>query len=139
MSGLAKLIFPEPPRSFPGRRGAKIVLRSLHVLCTGILTGAYLFDAGATSRSSWLLAAIVTGLLILLLDLHESGVFLFQVRGLVVVGKIAALAALPLIPGREVWLLSGLVVVAALTSHAPAKIRYFVVGNGSLRGAKTKG
>lgn len=139
VSGLTRLIFPAEPRSFRGRRGVKVLLRSLHVLCAGILTGAYLFDAGARSRSSWLLASVATGLLILLLDLHESGTFLLQVRGLVVVGKIGTLGALPLFAGYEVWVLSSVVVGSVLISHAPSRIRYFVVGGSGRRGAETKG
>ncbi len=140
MNRLAKLMFPAEPRSFPGRRGVKVLLRALHVLCTGFLTGAYLFEAGPPARAAWWAASMVTGLAILLLDLHESGVFLLQVRGIWVLAKIAALAALPLLPGREIWMLSGLVVVSVVISHAPGKLRYFViVGGGRLHGAETKG
>jgi hypothetical protein len=132
-------MFPAEPRPLPARRGLKVLLRSLHVLCTGLLTGSYLFGAEAPSRTFWWLAAIVTGLLILLLDLHESGVFLLQVRGLVVVAKFGALASLPLLDGLEAWVLSALVVVSVLSSHAPSRIRYLVVAGSGRGGAKSKG
>jgi hypothetical protein len=139
-SGLLALIFPPEPRSFPGRRAVKMLLRAAHVLCTGILAGGVILGAAAALQEPWLFASIGTGLLILGLDLHESGVFLLQVRGLVVTAKIAVLAAWPLFEGYHGWVLAALIAMSVLVSHATSKIRYFVVlGRGRLRGAETKG
>lgn len=133
------LLFPPEPRSFRGRRGLKILFRAVHVLCAGVLTGAYLLDVGA-SRRGWLTATVASGTAILLLDLYESGVFLLQLRGLVVAGKIAVLVALPHFEKHAGWVLAALVVVSSLTSHAPGRVRYFLVlGGGKFRGAETKG
>ena len=138
-SGIARLIFPAPPRSFPGRRGLKIALRALHVLCTGVLTGAYLFDPGTELRDPWLTAAIVSGFAILALDVHESGVFLLQVRGIVVAAKLVLLVALPWF-ARPSWVLVGLMLTSVVFSHAPSKVRYHVpFGGGRFIGARTKG
>ncbi len=83
-AALLPILFPEQPRALPGRRGLKVALRAAHVLCAGILVGSYVFDAEAALKSSWTLATVASGMAILLLDLHESAAFLFQVRGLVV-------------------------------------------------------
>ena len=82
-SALRTLLYPPEPRQLPGRRAVKILLRAIHVPTAGILSAAYLFEAGASVRSFWMVGTVVSGLLILLLDLHETGVFLLQVRGLV--------------------------------------------------------
>ena len=118
----------------------KILLRATHVPCAGILTAAYLFDAGASSRTAWMVGTVVSGLLILLLDLHETGVFLLQVRGLVVLGKIVLLAMLPLLDAYRVPLLVGLLAISVLASHAPSGVRYYLVfGSDRFKGATTKG
>jgi len=130
-------LFPEPPREFPGRRFLKIVLRAIHVLFAGVLVGAYAFSV--ESRGTWLAGTIASGVLLLLLDLHESGAFLLQVRGLVVVLKIGLVAALPWLDPWQPWALGFLVVLSVLSSHAPARIRYRVVVGSRVRGAETRG
>ena len=125
-SELMRWLFPSEPREFPGRRGLKIALRAVHVLSAGLLVGSYAFEA-VDAQTTWLLATACTGLLILLVDLHETAVFLLQVRGLVVLLKLTALALLPLCVGVEAWLLGGVVVLSVLSSHAPSKVRYWVV------------
>jgi hypothetical protein len=132
---VTSFLFPDPPRGFPGRRAVKILLRGTHVLCASLCLGAYAFDAAG--RGTWLLAAIVTGLLLLALDLHESAAFLLEVRGLVVLGKIAALAFLP---EGGAWLLGAVVLVSVVSSHAPGGIRHRVVlGRGRVQAAQTRG
>ncbi|MFQ5843563.1 MAG: hypothetical protein ACE5JG_01095, partial [Planctomycetota bacterium] len=118
---LFALLFPAEPRSFPGRRGVKIVMRAAHVFCAGVLVGAFVLDAAADLRSAWLWVTILSGVLILLLDLHETAAFFCQVRGLVVLGKIASLA---LLPWLGVWLLGFLLVASVISSHAPATVRH---------------
>jgi hypothetical protein len=85
-------------------------------------------------------AAVASGAMILLLDLHESGAFLLQVRGLVVLAKLGVLVALPHLGAYAGWVLAGVMLVSVVSSHASSKVRYFVVLRGSgIRGAKTKG
>ena len=138
--GLRELLFPAEPRAFPGRRGVKMVLRGAHVLCAGVLTGAFVLSADEPARQAWLWATLGSGGAILLLDLHESGAFLLQFRGVVVMAKIALLALLPHLAPFEAWVLGGVVVATVVSSHAPAKLRYRVLLGGSgVRGAETSG
>jgi len=135
-----RVLFPRTPRSFPGRRGLKILLRAAHVLSAGVLCGAYLLDVGPPARTPRLVAAALSGLLIVLLDLLESGTFMLQLRGLYVAVKIALLAALPWFGEYAGLLLAILVVLSVLSSHAPGKVRYFLVfGAGRVTGSDSKG
>lgn len=132
---MTSLLFPDPPRGFPGRRFVKIVLRGAHVLCASLCLGAYAF--GAEGRGLWLAAAIVTGIAILALDLHESAAFLLEVRGLVVLGKLVALMFLP---EGGAWLLGAIVLVSVVSSHAPGSIRHRVVlRRGRVHAAQSRG
>ncbi len=137
---LSSWIFPEIPRDFPGRRGLKILLRGCHVLPVAVLVGGSILGVEAELLRPWLAGALASGLLMFLLDLHESGAFLLQIRGLVVLGKIGLVAAWPWLGAWRPWLLGALVVISVLSSHAPSRVRYFLItGGGKIRGATSKG
>jgi hypothetical protein len=134
------LLFPDPPRDFRLRRELKILFRAVHVLCAALLLGAVVHDApaGEQQRALWLVVG--SGLSILALDLYETAAFLLQVRGLVLLVKLLGVAALPWLEGGRVLLLAALILVSVVSSHAPSKLRYFVlIGHGRIRGSETPG
>jgi hypothetical protein len=134
------LLFPEEPRAFKGRREVKIALRAVHVLCAGVLTGAYLLGAEHAAKIAWLWATVATGSAILLVDLHETAVFLVQTRGFVVMGKIVTVALLPQLGEGAGIALVILVIVSVIVSHAPGAVRYRIwVARDRLTGSETKG
>ncbi len=117
------------------------MLRAVHVLCAGVLTGAYVLDVATARPDPWVMATLISGAAILLLDLHETGIFLLQMRGWFVIAKLGAVALVPRIePTAAAWLLGALVVGSVLSSHAPSRVRYFIpFGGGRFKGATTKG
>ncbi len=120
----SSLLFPDPPRTFPGQRWIKITARAIHVLCAGIATGAYLLAGG---DPGWLWATVATGVLLLLIDLHQSAAFLCEVRGLLVLGKLGLLSLWPVLGDNARWLLPVLIVVSVISSHAPGSFRHHLV------------
>ncbi len=137
---IESLLFPDPPRDLPGHRMLKISLRAVHVFCVALFVGAVFFDLSPATRSPWLGATIATGMALLLLDLYESAVFLVQTRGLLVVTKISCLALLPAFGEAGRWVLAVLMIVSVLSSHAPSRVRYFMLwGRGRLRPTDSKG
>lgn len=133
-------LFPDPPRELPGRRGLKIVLRAAHVLTAAGLLGAYLFEVPDTLGAPWFHSTLLTGALLLLLDLHESAAFLLQVRGLVVVLKLLLVAALPWLGDLAAIALAAVVLVSVVSSHAPGRVRYsLLVGRSRITGSDSKG
>jgi hypothetical protein len=135
---LKTVLFPDPPRTFFGRRAVKIALRAGHVLCAGAYLGAFVFEVEPAVRQPWFWALLASAVLLLLLDLHETGAFVFEIRGLVVLGKVILMAFLPCFGAAQVWVLGFLVVVSVLSSHAPASVRHRVVVRG-IRGSQTRG
>jgi len=137
---LRSLLFPDPPREFAGRRTLKIVLRGVHVVCAGLCLGAYAFDVAAGERGMALAAALGSGLAILALDVHETAAFFLQVRGVVVVFKIALLALLPWFGDARALVIGALMLLSVVSSHAPGKIRHRqIAGAGRIEGARTHG
>jgi len=140
VSWLRALVFPARPRTLAGRRGLKISLRAVHALCAGVLVGGLLLAVEAERIGPWIVGTAISGLAILFLDLHESGAFLVQTRGLVVMGKIALLAALPLLGASRPLLLTVALLISVVSSHAPSSVRYFlVIGRRSISGSRSKG
>jgi len=140
------LLFPDPPREVPGHRGIKISLRAAHVLCVGLLTALYLIDIGAdaerldAARRVWLWATIGSGGAILVLDLYQSAAFLLQLRGAVLILKLACVAGLQRMGDATGWVLAALVIVSVISSHAPSRWRYRVlIGSGRIKGADSRG
>ncbi len=137
---LTAILVPDEPRDFPGHRALKLALRASHVLSAGVYAATYILDVSEAAHGDWLAAALLSGLLILLLDLYESGAFLLQVRGLFLVGKLALLLGLHLADVESGWALGALVFASVVSSHAPGSIRHHLVwGRGSIRGPDSMG
>ncbi|MBC8424256.1 hypothetical protein H8E07_09050 [bacterium] len=135
-----RTLIPPEPRHYKGQRWVKMLARSAHVVLSGIYLGAYVFHVDPETRWPWFLAALISGLLMVCLDLFESGGFLLQLRGLVVVGKLIVLAALPVFGDAAVWVLAFVAVCSVISSHASSNVRYFLIwGRGRINAAETKG
>jgi len=119
-----RLFFPEHLRSFPQRRNVRTGLRTVHILTTGVLLGGHIFNQPADILQLWLLAAIASGLLLMLTDLHASVTILFEFRGLVAVLKIALVCLVPFFWEQRVFLLIVVLIIGAVSSHMSGKIRH---------------
>jgi hypothetical protein len=116
------------------------VLRAAHVLPAAGLLGAHLFAVPESVAAPWWHATLLTGLVLLLLDLHESATFLLQIRGLVVIVKLVLIAVLPGLGGYAAWALGAVLLVSVVSSHAPGRVRYFLlIGRSRLTGSRSKG
>jgi hypothetical protein len=74
------------------------------------------------------------------LDLHESGAFLLQLRGLVVGVKLLLIALLPLFDAAAVWVVAVIACGSVISSHASSSFRHYLVwGRGRIHAAETKG
>ena len=137
---MKQLLFPDPPRDFAHRRTVKIAARAIHGACAGVYAGALVFGVDADLRLPWAIAAVTTGLFLLAVDLHETCAILLQVRGLVVLFKIAVLIALPWLGPVTVAAILVLMVVASVSSHAPSRWRYRMwAGQGRVKASHSKG
>ena len=129
---LAYLLLHEPV-TWSLAAGAVLVL-------SGVYLGAFVFHVEPADRWPWFLATLLSGLLIVCLDLYESGAFLLQLRGLVVAVKIILLALVPTFGAAGVWVLAVVAFASVISSHAPSSFRYYLVwGRGRIKGAETKG
>jgi len=133
--------FPDPPRDFPFRRALRTTLRALHILCGGVLLGAYLFQQPAETVHLWLALAIASGVLMFFTDLHATLAVLFEWRGVIVLVKLILLVLVAWYPDFAVLLLTLILMLGTFISHVSRKIRHrlwwnpgFVVQSDQRRG-----
>jgi len=135
-----RFLIPPEPRRYSGQRLVKVMARSAHVVLAGVYLGAFVFEVDPESRWPWFLATLLSGVLMICLDLFESGAFLLQSRGLVVAVKLLLLAFLPVFGSAGVWVLAGVAFFSVISSHASSGWRYYLIwGRGRIKGAETKG
>lgn len=127
---LKSALCPDPPRDFPYRRTLRVVLRALHILTAGTLVGGHIFAQSTSVLTPWLAAALLTGVLLLLTDLHATCSFLSEARGVAVIGKLIVLGLVSVFPEHAVALLVSVVLIGAISSHLPKRYRHHVVLGG---------
>jgi len=107
------------------KRWSKISLRTLHILAVAGVGGGILF---ALDKHLWLnywWLALVSGSLLMLIDLVANPVWIVQVRGLVIMGKLVLLVFLGSQPVLDRYLLVTVIIISVIISHAPAQVRYY--------------
>jgi len=125
-----KTLFPEKSRTFKNNRWVKITLRTFHLIgIAGIGAGAF-FHVAPDQWQSFLILTSLTGILFILLEVWSNGIWLIQIRGVVLYLKIMLLLSIPILPAYESIILIIVIVLASIISHAPGDVRYFSVLHG---------
>ena len=109
-----------------------IGFRTAHIASMGVLLGGHAFDVPRSDMTPSLVAAVVTGVL---LTFSEAGLHLLwfhQIRGLATIAKLVLLCAVPLCWSQSFPIMLGVVVIASVASHMPARFRYYSVIRGEV-------
>ncbi len=122
---LWRVLFPAAPRRIPGQRVANIALRTAHLITFGILVGGHVFDVEPSRLFRFLLATIVTGTGLMVLELASTCAWLFTGKGVAIVLKLVLLLMVPLFWQRLVALMLAVVVLASVSSHMSSRFRYY--------------
>jgi len=109
------------------KRWSKISLRTLHLLAVAGVGGGILFGLEKDLWLSYWWLALATGAVMMLIDMISNPVWLLQVRGLTVLLKLILVGLLGRYPGYDSYLLVIIIVISAVISHAPGKLRYYSV------------
>ncbi len=117
-------LFPNKQRDFPFRRTIRILSRALHIMTAGVLLGGHIFNQPISILEPWLWATVITGLIILLTDLHASLAILFEVRGIAILIKITLLLLITVFWDQRVTLLICVLLIGAISSHLPKRYRH---------------
>ena len=122
---MRSLLFPDPPRRLPTHRWLGVVLRTAHLVTAGTLLGGHVFDVESIRLVPVLYGAIATGAAMIALECASTCAWLGMTKGVVALGKVALLAAVPLFWDQRVLLLIAVTVIAGVSSHMPARFRHY--------------
>ena len=109
------------------KRWSKISLRTLHLLALAGVGGGILFGIEKDLWVNYWWLAIASGALMMLMDIISNPVWLIQVRGVIIFVKLILLASLGLYPQWDSFILAVIIIISAVISHAPGKLRYYSI------------
>jgi hypothetical protein len=114
------------------KRWIKISLRTLHLLAVTGVGGGVLFGLEKDQWISYWWLALASGVLMMLVDIIANPAWIVQVRGVSIYFKLILLAFLGCYPGWDRLLLVVVIVISAMISHAPGKLRYYSLYHGKV-------
>ena len=109
------------------KRWSKISLRTLHLLAIAGVGGGILFGLEKDLWLNYWWLAVVSGFLMILMDVIPNPVWMVQIRGLAVFLKLILLLFLGSYPAWDIFLLIVVIIISGAISHAPGKLRYYSV------------
>lgn len=115
------------PKPAAWRRWTAIALRTAH-LAAVVLTGLAVFGASHPAAGHGPAALFVSGMLLFAFDLADDRVRLTELAGVVVIAKLVLCAWMLADPLRAEALFWTLLVVSAVSSHAPRRLRHWAPG-----------
>ena len=114
-----------PEKSF--RRLFKVVVRTIHLIgIVGVFSGAMMH----TSEAVYLSLAIISGVVLVIMEAYGSWIWFVQIRGVSVFIKLFFLLFMHLYPEAAIPCLIAVIAISGFTSHAPSWIRYFSLLHG---------
>ncbi|MCU7835829.1 MAG: hypothetical protein KZQ83_11340 [gamma proteobacterium symbiont of Taylorina sp.] len=119
------LFFPEQSRSFYAKRWLDIILRTIHLIGLLGVSGGILFFIEQSLWLPYFLMTVLSGLAMTILSLWSNGKWLLQNCGLAIILKIVLLILIPVFPDNSQYLLFIIIIISAISSHAPARFRYY--------------
>jgi len=126
LNNLLKLLFPQEYREFPHQRLALNLLRAMHILSFSVLVGGLFFNQPTEFLFPWILATIISGISMFAIDLFNSCIALFEIRGIAIIVKVLLLLLIPLTEGwAQILVLFTVVIFASFISHTSRRIRHF--------------
>ena len=126
-------------RPLAGVRLVRTVLRTAHLVAFGALYGGHVYDVPRTELHAALGWTVATGAALMGLELYRTPVWLWQIRGLATLVKIALVAAVALWWDARVGLLTLAIVVGGVSSHMPGKYRYYSIKHRRVIGGRESG
>jgi hypothetical protein len=127
---LKALLFPRVSRTFPGKRWLNISLRTLHLIGVAGLGGAYLYAAPRELWAPYLWLSLGSGFGLVILSVFSNGIWLLQLRGLLILFKLFLLGVMLWLPGFSLSLGISVIVISSVIAHAPGDVRYYSIWHG---------
>lgn len=122
---MSNYLFPSVSRGFTGMRWVNIALRTLHLVGVAGLGGAYLYAAPRPLWEPYLWLTLVSGLGLVAVSVYSNGIWLLQMRGVIILFKLGLLGIMLWWPAFSLELGVSVIVLSSIIAHAPASLRYY--------------
>ncbi len=122
---LIRTLFPYESRTFPGKRWLNISLRTLHLIGVAGLGGAYLYAAPRELWMPYLWLSLGSGLGLVAISVFSNGIWMLQLRGLLILFKLVLLGGMLWLPSFSLSLGISVIVISSVIAHAPGNVRYY--------------
>lgn len=109
------------------KRWTKISLRTLHLLSVAGVGGGIFFGLEQAAWLNYWWLALVSGALMMLIDIISNPVWIVQVRGLAIFLKLILLVFLGNWPSLDGLILAVIIIISGVISHAPGNLRYYSI------------
>ncbi|MCB1786678.1 MAG: hypothetical protein KDJ33_10540 [Gammaproteobacteria bacterium] len=116
---------PAQTRFFPGQRTLNLLLRAAHLVGIAGIGAGFLFGLERTAWDHYWLLTLFTGIGLTALYLWSSISWLLELKGFAVLLKVALLGLALVLPEHRAGLFITIIVISALSAHAPARIRAY--------------
>ncbi len=126
------LWFPQPTRDFNGQRWLRISLRTVHLISMAFLVGGVALGHSVTDLPVSLWGTVLSGMVFVGVELHQSFVWLFQLKGLAVGVKALLLVGAAIAPRSALAMLVLAIIIGGISSHMPGKYRYYSIWHGKV-------
>lgn len=108
-------------------RVLRTTLRTVHVLAVGAYYGGHVFSVPPERLAPAAVAVIATGVLFVIFEVWSAPVWLVQIQGVATYVKVALIGSVSLFWDQRIWILSLVMVIGVVVSHAPGRLRYYSV------------
>jgi hypothetical protein len=113
------------PAPLPAARTMRTALRCAHMLAFGGYYGGHLFSVGPERLLPALALVITTGGAFMSFEIWRAPIWLAQIRGVACYLKLALLLSVAACWEYRIAILTLVVVIATVISHAPGRVRYY--------------
>lgn len=120
---LRALLLPANTHRIPGERWINIGLRASHLVGVTGSGAGFLFAVGSQEWMPFWHLTVISGVAMTGLYIASTPGWLLQLKGLLIVAKVAALLVGSAFPVWRAEIFIGIIVVSALIAHAPARVR----------------
>jgi hypothetical protein len=113
------------PRTFHGMRVVKVAARTVHIVAMALVLGGLAYAAPVTALELPLVLTILSGMLLLGLELWKNGNSLYQGSGVAVLLKLAWLLLGQWFPAARFECYLAATAIASIGAHMPKSWRHW--------------
>lgn len=119
--------FPISETRFWIQRLSKTGVRALHILGIAGSAGGILYGVERELWLNWWVLAMVTGVILMTLEISRSKLWLIQLKGVLTLVKLMLLGSFFIIPQHKPMLFITVLLMSVFIAHGPAGLRHYSI------------